>query len=393
MPPAGVRAGDLVDRCPMGPLEGVRVIEIASIGPGPFAAMMLADMGADVVRLERASGGSSVGGGAWNLTNRGRPSVAVDLKHEQGRELVLRLAESADALIEGFRPGVMERLGLGPDELLGRNPKLVYGRMTGYGQDGPMSSVAGHDINYISVAGVLGAISRQGDRPLFPLNLVGDYGGGGMMLAFGVVCGVLEARSSGQGQVVDAAMVEGASVLATLMHGMRAGGMWSDEAGTNLLDSGAHFYEVYETSDGGHIAVGAIEPQFYAKLLELLEIDPDEMPQFARDRWPEFKERLAALFRTRTRDEWARRLEPEEACSTAVLNLGEAPSHPHNVARGAFVEVGGVPQPAPAPRFSRTAPEISRPASEPGADTDEALAAWGIPDAEIASLRDSGAVG
>ncbi|MCW3065311.1 MAG: carnitine dehydratase [Solirubrobacterales bacterium] len=377
----------------MGPLHGVRVVELASIGPGPFAAMMLADMGADVVRLERAGGGTSIGGGAWNFTNRGRPSVGVDLKHPEGRELVLRLVESADALIEGFRPGVMERLGLGPDEALGRNPRLVYGRMTGYGQDGPMASVAGHDINYISLAGVLGAIARRGERPLFPMNLVGDYGGGGMLLAFGLVCAVLEARGSGQGQVVDAAMVEGSAVLATMIHAMHASGVWTDEAGTNMLDSGAHFYEVYTASDGGHVAVGAIEPQFYAELLRLLEIDPAEMPQFDRERWPEFKERLEEIFATRTRDEWAAVFEHAEACTTAVYGLADAPAHPHNVARGTFVEVGGHLQPGPAPRFSRTAAEVRMPAREPGADTDEALAAWGVSEAELAALRESGAIG
>jgi alpha-methylacyl-CoA racemase len=376
----------------MGPLEGVKVVEIASIGPGPFAAMMLADMGADVIRLERVGAGGGLGSGAWNLTNRGRPSVQVDLKHERGRGLVLQLIGRSEALIEGFRPGVMEKLGLGPDEALRANPRLVYGRMTGYGQDGPMSSVAGHDINYISVAGALGAIARHGERPLFPLNLLGDYGGGGMLLAFGIVCGVLEARTSGHGQVVDAAMVEGAAVLTTLIHALHRGGMWSAEPGTNLLDSGAHFYEVYEASDGGHVAVGAIEPQFYAELLRILELDPDEFPQMDRDRWPDFKQRFAEVFRTRTRDGWAAVLEPAEACATAVLGLDEAPSHPHNVARGVFVEVDGVVQPGPAPRFSRTPPEIRMGAREAGADTVPALAAWGLTEEEVEALRADGAV-
>ena len=377
----------------MGPLQGVKVVEIASIGPGPFAAMMLADMGADVIRLERGgAAGGGLGAGSWNVMHRGRPSVGVDLKSDEGRELVLRLCESADALVEGFRPGVMERLGLGPDEAMGRNPRLVYGRMTGYGQDGPMANVAGHDMNYISIAGALGAMARKGERPLFPMNLVGDFGGGGMMLAFGVVCGVLEAKSSGEGQVVDAAMVEGSAVLTTLIHALRNAGMWTDEAGTNLLDSGAHFYEVYEASDGGHIAVGAIEPQFYAELMRILELDAEEFPQMDRSRWPEFKDRLAEVFMTRTRDEWAELFESAEACTTAVYGLADAPSHPHNVARGTFVELEGVVQPAPAPRFSRTAPEIRMPAPDPGANTDEALAAWGVAEAEIAELRESGAV-
>jgi alpha-methylacyl-CoA racemase len=353
--------------------------------------MMLADMGADVIRLERGVAGA-LGGGAWNLTNRGRPSVGIDLKNPQSVGLVLRLLADAEALVEGFRPGVMEKLGLGPDECLKANPRLVYGRMTGYGQDGPMSKVAGHDINYISLAGALGAIARRGERPLAPLNLVGDYGGGGMMLAFGVVCGILEARTSGEGQVVDASMVEGTAVLTTIVHAMRSGGMWNGEPGTNLLDSGAPFYEVYEASDGGHVAVGAIEPQFYAELLRLMELDPTAFPQFDQARWPEFKERFAEVFKTRTRDEWAALLEPAEACSTAVPAIAEAPSHPHNVARKVFVEVDGVVQPAPAPRFSRTAPEIRHGAHDPGADTDTALAAWGLGESEIADLRAAGAV-
>jgi alpha-methylacyl-CoA racemase len=369
------------------------VIEIASIGPGPFAAMMLADMGADVVRLERAGGAGALGAGSWNLMHRGRPSVGIDLKHPEGRDLVLRMCERADALVEGFRPGVMERLGLGPDEALARNPKLVYGRMTGYGQDGPMANVAGHDMNYISLGGALGAIRRTGEKPLFPMNLVGDFGGGGMMLAFGVVCAVLEAQRSGKGQVVDAAMVEGTAVLTTLIHALRNVGIWNDEAGTNLLDSGAHFYEVYECSDGGHVAIGAIEPQFYAELLRLLELDPEEFPQMEQARWPEFKQRFSEIFKTKTRDDWAAILEPAEACSTAVYGLADAPDHPHNVARGTFVEIDGVKQPAPAPRFSRTKAEISAPPSEPGADTDEALVAWGVEAVEVARLRESGAVG
>jgi alpha-methylacyl-CoA racemase len=308
-------------------------------------------------------------------------------------ELVLSLCESADALIEGFRPGVMERLGLGPDAVLGRNPRIAYGRMTGYGQDGPMASVAGHDINYISLAGVLGSIQRTGERPMFPLNLVGDFGGGGMLLALGIVCAVLEARGSGQGQVVDAAMVDGAAVLTTLIHALRHAGMWnSDAPGTNLLDSGAHFYEVYETSDGGHVAVGAIEPQFYAELLRLLELDPADFPQFDQPRWPEFKERFAEAFRARTRDEWTDILQGAEACATPVLKLHEAPEHPHNVARGTFVEHAGVVQPAPAPRFSRTPGELGLAAGEPGAQTDEALAAWGIDDTRRTTLRETGAI-
>lgn len=372
----------MADASPTGPLSGVRVIELASIGPGPFAAMMLADMGADVIRLERA-GAAGLGAGSWNYTHRGRPSVTCDLKTEAGRELLLRLAPEADALIEGFRPGVCERLGVGPEDLGARNERLVFGRMTGYGQDGPMAERAGHDINYISLGGALGAIAREGERPLFPLNLVGDYGGGGMLLAFGVVCAVLEARSSGRGQVVDASMVEGTAVLTTMIHAMRGIGMWSDEPGTNLLDSGAHFYEVYETSDGGHVAIGALEPQFYAELLRLMELDPDEFPQMERDRWPELKRAFAEVFAGRTREEWAEILEPAEACSTAVYGLADAPEHPHNRARGSFVEIGGAMQPAPAPRFSRTPPPTPAAPAEPGADTREALLGWGLGSDEV----------
>ncbi len=354
---------------------------MAGIGPGPFAAMLLADMGSEVLRIYRPDQPSLLGNDSGDVVTRGRSSVPVNLKEPAGRELVLRLIEAADALIEGFRPGVMERLGLGPAVALERNPRLVYGRVTGYGQDGPMASAAGHDINYISMAGALGAIARRGERPLFPLNLVGDYGGGGMLAAFGVVCGLVEARASGQGQVVDAAMVDGTALLTTAIHGLHAVGIWNDEPGTNVLDSGAHFYEVYETADGGYVAVGAIEPQFYAELLGLLELDPAEMPQWDRARWPEFKERFAGVFDKRTRADWSARFEGAEACATAVLSLTEAPQHPHNVARGNFVNNDGIVQPAPAPRFSRTPGAISQ-ARSPR----EALLAWGLSDGEIAGI-------
>ena len=344
-----------------GPLSGIKVIEIASIGPGPFAAMMLADAGADVVRLERAGAAAGLGSGSWNHTHRGRPSVGCDLKHPEGRELALRLAESADALIEGFRPGVMERLGLGPDDVLARNPKLVYGRMTGWGQDGPLAQVAGHDINYISIAGVLGAFSRQGERPLFPLNLVGDYGGGAMMLAFGVLAAILSARETGEGQVVDAAMVEGSSLLATLIHSMRDLGMWTDEPGTNLLDSGAHFYEVYETADGGHFAVGALEPQFYAELLRLLELDPEEFPQMERERWGEFKHAFAEIFKIANprRVDGALRRAPRRARPRCWASARRPPI-PTTPRAGASSRSAETIQPAPAPRFSRTVPRRAR---------------------------------
>jgi alpha-methylacyl-CoA racemase len=369
-----------------GPLTGIRVLEIGGIGPNPFAGMLLADMGADVLRIDRGAGG--IFPPQFDVTMRGRPVIGLDLKHPEGRDALLGLCRQADALIEGFRPGVMERLGLGPQQVHAVNERLVYGRMTGYGQDGPMAPVAGHDINYISLAGALGAIARDGERPLAPLNLVGDYGGGAMFLAFGVVCGILEARSSGKGQVVDAAMVDGAALLTSLFYGLRAAGIWQDRAGVNLLDSGAHFYETYETADGGHVAVGAIEPQFYARLLELLGIDPQEMPQYDFGRWPEFKQRLAELFRTRDRAAWAALLEGEDACTTVVRGFADAHEHPHMAARGTFVEIDGRLQPGPAPRFDRT-PGAARP---PVADADAALDAWELGAEERERLRAAGAL-
>jgi alpha-methylacyl-CoA racemase len=371
----------------------VKVVEMAGIGPGPFTAMILADMGADVIRVDRPK--TLFGADpALDVLNRGRPSVAVDLKHPDGVETVLRLVESADALVEGFRPGVMERLGLGPDECLARNPRLVYGRMTGWGQEGPMAKAAGHDINYIALAGVLDNLVRKGDRPVPPINLVGDFGGGGMLLAFGIVCGLLEAARSGRGQVVDAAMVDGAAVLMTMIYAFTAQGIWFDEPGTNILDTGAHFYEVYETADGRYVSIGAIEPQFYDELVARLGLEGDIVAaRMDRTRWPEFKDQLVALFKTRTRDEWCQLLEGTDACFAPVLSMAEARHHPHLAARATFVERDGVVQPAPAPRFSRTPPSIRRSPSRPGDDTDEALAAWGFSADEVAKLRDAGAVG
>jgi alpha-methylacyl-CoA racemase len=357
-----------------GPLAGLKVLELGGIGPVPFAAMLLADMGADVVRLQRPGDRSPVSGGE-GVDRRGRPAVNVDLKDPDGVVLARRLAGVADALIEGFRPGVMERLGLGPDELLADNPRLVYGRMTGFGQTGPMASVPGHDINYISIAGALGAISRHGERPMFPLNLLGDYGGGALFLVVGILAALLEAQRSGRGQVVDASMVDGVAYMSTIFHGLRSAGLWSDEPGTNVLDSGAHFYEIYECRDGGHMAVGAIEPRFYGELLRLLEVDPAEAPQWERDRWPELKARFAAIFKTRTRAEWAALLEPASACATPVLSLGEAIHHPHNVARGTFAaDRCDAPMPSPAPRFSRTPATTPRDVPEVA----QALARWGV---------------
>lgn len=378
-----------------GPLKGYRVVELAGIGPGPFAGMMLADMGAEVLRVDRAA---SVRDGATpplaDVLGRGRRSVGVDLKNPEGREVVLRLVESADALIEGFRPGVTERLGLGPDDCNARNPRLVYGRMTGWGQDGPYANAAGHDINYIALSGTLGMIGRKGEAPVPPLNLVGDFGGGGMLLAFGIVCAMLEASRSGQGQVIDAAMVDGAALLAAMMHGFRTTGMWQ-ERGTNLLDTGAFFYEVYETADGRYISLGSIEPQFYAEMASLTGLAQESggaPEQNDRASWPSLKQRMADLIKTKTRDEWCELMEGTDACFAPVLEPGEAPSHPHNRHRGTFVDIEGVTQPAPAPRFSRTAAAVERPPARAGQHTDEALGEWGFSADEVTKLREVGAV-
>jgi alpha-methylacyl-CoA racemase len=379
-----------------GPLHGIKVLEIAGIGPGPFAAMMLADMGADVIRVDRAQ--QVVGGDPasppGDVLNRGRRSIGIDLKNPDGVEALLELVEHADALIEGFRPGVCERLGFGPDVCLARNPKLVFGRMTGWGQDGPYSQAAGHDINYIALAGALDAIGRAGEAPVPPLNLVGDFGGGGMFLAFGVVCALLEAKSSGQGQVVDAAMVDGAATLMTMFHAFTAMGIWEEARGTNMLDTGAWFYDVYETKDGKYVSIGSIERQFCEELIELsgLKDEADWPHQMDKSQWPRMKARVAEIFKEKTRDEWCEIMEHTDVCFAPVLSLSEAPKHPHNVERGTFVERNGIVQPAPAPRFSRTPGEIQRPPSFPGQHTDEALAEWGVDTDRIAKLRESGAI-
>ena len=378
-----------------GPLAGTKVIELAGIGPGPFCAMMLADMGADVIRVDRAQNvtGGDPGSPPADVLNRGRRSIGVDLKHPDGVETVLSLIESADALLEGFRPGVMERLGLGPDAALARNPRLVYGRMTGWGQDGPYAPTAGHDINYIALAGSLAPLGRKGAPPTPPLNLVGDFGGGGMLLAFGLVCGIVHAKETGEGQVVDAAMVDGAAILMTMIHAFRAMGIWEDQRGSNMLDTGAHFYDVYETADGEYVSIGSIEPQFYAELLRLTGLQGEELPfQHDKGQWPAMKDRLAEVFRSKTRDEWCGIMEGTDVCFAPVLSMGEAPQHPHNVHRGTFVELDGVVQPAPAPRFSRSEPVIQRPPSHAGQHTDEVLAEWGFDADRIAKLRDAGAV-
>jgi alpha-methylacyl-CoA racemase len=383
-----------------GPLHGFRIVELAGIGPGPFAGMMLADMGADVVRIDRPDVTGSAPGSPparFDVLGRGRRSVAVDLKHPDGPEVVLRVAERADALIEGFRPGVTERLGVGPDVCLDRNPRLVYGRMTGWGQSGPLAPAAGRDVNYIALSGTLAMIGRRGEPPVPPLTLLGDFGGGGMLLAFGVACAMLEATRSGRGQVVDAAMLDGSALLAAMFQGMRASGDWSDERGTNLLDTGAYFYEVYETADGRYISLGALDSRSHELLVRLTALagdgDGDQFPDpDDRSAWPSLKSRLAAQVRTKSRDEWCRLLEGTDACFAPVLDPGEAPDHPHNRARGTFVEVGGVVQAAPAPRFSRTAPDPPGPPPRAGEQSEKALASWGFSPDELAGLLRSGAI-
>ena len=378
----------------MGPLAGHRIIELAGIGPGPFAAMLLSDMGAEVVRVDRAQSAIGVPKGVnKEVIYRGRPSLAVDLKTPEGVETVLRMVEQADALLEGFRPGVTERLGLGPDACMARNQKLVYGRMTGWGQEGPYAQASGHDVNYIALAGALAHFGRAGAKPTPPLNLVGDFGGGGMFLAFGVVCALLERERSGQGQVVDAAMIDGVAVLMTMMWGLRALGAWSDEMGVNVLDTGAPFYDVYETADGGFISVGSLEPQFYAELLERTGLASEDLPaQMDRAGWPQLRDRLTELFKTKTRDEWCAILEHTDVCFAPVLPMPEAAQHPHMRHRDVIVEDHEIQQPAAAPRFSRTPGGIQGPAAWPGEHTDDVLATWGFSIDEIAKLREVGAV-
>ena len=379
----------------MGALDGVRVIELAGIGPGPFCGMMLADMGADVIRVDRSV---AVTGGdpeqpPRDILARGRRSIGVDLKHPEGRETVLRLVEGADLCFEGFRPGVAERLGVGPEDCLARNPALVYGRMTGWGQDGPYASAAGHDINYIALAGVLAHLGRVDSGPVPPLNLVGDFGGGGMYLAFGMVCALVEVRGSGRGQVVDAAMVDGAASLMSAFFGMMSSGFHQPQRGVNLLDTGAHFYDVYQCADGEWISLGAIETQFYTEMVERLGLDPDEFAaQTDREQWPALKAKVAQVVATRTRDQWDAVLTGTDVCYAPVLSATEAIGHPHNVARGTFVDVAGVIQPGPAPRFSLTPGEIRRPPSHAGQHTDEILAEAGFDTEAVVALRAAGAV-
>jgi alpha-methylacyl-CoA racemase len=377
----------------MGPLEGIKLIEIAGIGPGPYCAMVLSDMGAEVIRVVRPGPDPFAPNPAGDLLSRGRRSIGVDLKHPDGVALVLDLIDRADGLFEGFRPGVMERLGLGPDPCLERNPRLVYGRMTGFGQDGPLAQAAGHDINYIALAGVLAHIGRRDQPPTPPINLIGDFGGGGLLLAFGMVCALLERVRSGKGQVVDAAMVDGAAALMTIFHSAQQSGFWSDTPGHNLIDGGAPFYDVYATADGKYVSVGSIEPQFYARLLEITGLaDEDLSGQMDRDGWPRMRERLTEIFRSKTRDEWCDLMEGSDACFAPVLTMAEAREHPHNRARGTFVEIEGIAQPGPAPRFSRTPPEIARPPARGASHTDEVLTEWGFAAEDITRLRDAKAI-
>ncbi len=379
----------------MGPLAGLTIIEIAGIGPGPFAAMSLADMGADVIRVERPQGGlfAAEQDPGLDFLNRNKRCISIDLKHPRGVETVLRLVEGADALLEGNRPGVMERLGLGPEVCLGRNPALVYGRMTGWGQEGPMANEVGHDLNYVALSGALHAMGRAGEKPAIPLNLVGDFGGGGLMLAYGMVCALLEARTSGEGQVVDAAMIDGAATLMASTFGAHQLGYWSDERGTNVLDSGAHFYEVYETADGRYVTIASVEPQFYAALLARLGEDAEGLEnQWDMANWPAFKDKMAAVFRRKTRDEWDAFFAGSDICYAPVLSLGEVRHHPHHRARETFIDDGEVWQPAPAPRFSRTRGEIRRPPAAIGQHSEEVLREFGFEDKEITDALASGAV-
>ncbi|MFD2474056.1 CaiB/BaiF CoA transferase family protein [Amycolatopsis silviterrae] len=376
-----------------GPLAGLRVVELAGLAPAPFACMILADLGADVIRVDRAAPGADVLGIPNDPLARGRRSVGVNTKTPEGVELVLKLAERADVLIEGFRPGVAERMGLGPEQVHARNPRLVYGRMTGWGQDGPLASAAGHDINYIGVAGALDPIGRAGERPVPPLNLVGDFGGGGLMLAMGVLAALHERTTSGRGQVVDASMVEGAALLTTSLHGMRAAGVWPGERGENLLDGGAPFYDTYETADGKYVAIGAIEMRFWADLVKVLGLENEDLPMHVdQSQWPRLRKILAEAVGRFTRDELVARAEGTDACLTAVLSPWEAAEHPQNAARGTFVDIGGTVQPAPAPRFDRTPAATPEAPHEKGADTADVLADLGYDDAGVAALREAGAV-
>ena len=375
----------------MGPLKGLKIIEMAGIGPGPFCGMVLADLGAEIIRVDRAS---AIGTGSkQEPSNRGKKSIAVDLKAKEGVEVVLKLVETADAIFEGFRPGVMERLGIGPEVCLARNDRIVFGRMTGWGQEGPLANAAGHDINYISLSGALAAIGRPGSPPVPPLNLIGDFGGGGMLLALGLVAALLESKESKKGQVVDAAMTDGSALLMTMIYSMQSSGMWKTTMGSNLLDGGSHFYDTYECKDGKFISIGSIEPQFYALLCQIAELDEKVFSkQMSRDLWPEQKEEIKKIFVKKTRDEWCELMEGTDVCFAPVLDMSEAPEHPHNKERKTFIDLEGVTQPAPAPRFSRTEPEVVSSPSIVGEHTNEVLSSIGLSEEDISTLKTSGAV-
>lgn len=377
----------------MGPLAGLKVVELVGLAPAPFAATVLADMGAEVVRVDRVKPGYDVPIFPRDPLSRSRRWIGVDTKSAEGRDVVLRLVEGSDVLIEGYRPGVTERLGLGPDDCLARNPGLVYGRITGWGQDGPMAQAAGHDINYIGLSGALEPIGRAGERPVPPLNLLGDFGGGGMLLAMGVLAALVERSVSGRGQVVDASMVEGSALLTAGMHGLRNVGAWARGRGRNMLDGGAPYYDTYETSDGKYVAVGALEERFWTALVKLLELDPSAVAdRLNPERWPAVREVLTAVFRTRTRDEWADLAAGTDACLTPVLAPTEAPAHPHNVARGTFLTLDGDVQPAPAPRFSRSVPDAPTAPVEPRSSTSEVLTGLGYSESDIDRMRTNGVV-
>jgi alpha-methylacyl-CoA racemase len=375
----------------MGPLKGLQIIEMAGIGPAPFCGMVLSDLGANVIRVDRVTSAGSVS--RQEASNRGKKSIAVDLKTTKGIEVVLNLVEASDALFEGFRPGVMEKLGLGPDVCLQKNKKIVFGRMTGWGQEGPLAFAAGHDINYISLSGVLATIGRPGAPPVPPLNLIGDYGGGGMLLALGLVAALFETKSSGKGQVIDAAMVDGSALLMTMIYTMRGMGLWKDSLGSNFLDGGAHFYDTYECKDGKYISIASIEPKFYQLLREITPLEDSIFDdQLSRESWPEQKKALKEIFLKKTQQEWCDLMEGTDICFAPVLNMAEAPEHPHNKARGTFIELEGIVQPAPAPRFSRTVPEVYPAPAYVGEHTEEVLKSIGMQDSDIEDLKASGEV-
>jgi alpha-methylacyl-CoA racemase len=378
----------------VGPLDGVKVIEIASLAPAPFGCMILADLGADVLRVDRTEGSGPDARVPADPLRRSRRSIGLNLKDPAGVDLLLRLIADADVLVEGFRPGVAERLGFGPQVCAERNPRLIFARMTGWGQEGPLAPTAGHDIDYIAISGALSPIGRAGEPPVPPVNFLGDFGGGGLLMAMGILAALVERATSGLGQVVDAAMVDGSALLTSFVYGMRATGSWQDQRGSNLLDGGAPFYDTYVTADGGSVAVGALEPQFYAALLDGLGLAGAKLPpQHDRAGWPVLREHFAGVFATRSRDEWAQVFDGTDACVSPVLTMAEAPVHPHATARDAFIEVGGVVQPAPAPRFSRSAAGTPTPPPRPGAHTDAVLTGLGLSEADVADLRARGVIG